>query len=355
MKIDYHNTDSDALTEVLEALQIEGRIYCVNDMKTPWAIDEERRDQIYFYVIENGSGQLKLKNRGREISFDDGDLILVASGEDHLIYNGSPENPVLNSRFFGENRKERHYLRIEGGGDEKTSFICGAFFFKYTKENALRAALPPVIHLRAAEPGTAEWLAPLLAMLSRDARKAEVGAGAVINRLTEIIFVQAVRHWIKTHKNEQTGWLAALNDEQVSRALNLLHQNPGKNWTVAAIAAKVGMSRSPFAAKFTSLVGEPPLKYLTKWRLNLAAGYLRSNELSVAEISGKVGYETSQAFGKNFKRYFGVSPREFRESIKGGVEDKNGSSRTVRSVKPAAPTQTEILCSADDNAVEGAG
>jgi AraC-like DNA-binding protein len=313
MNIDYHNTRDDALTEVLDALQIEGRLYCVNDMKTPWAIEEVWREQIYFYVIEHGSGQIKFKNRGQEeIRFASGDLLLIAGGEEHIIYNGTPADPILNSQIFGadEDRRERHYLRIEGGGDEATIFICGAFFFKYRRANALLAALPPFIHIRRAEHD--RWLRPALEMLSHEAREVAPGAGSVINRLTEIVFVQAIRFWIKTQSGEQTGWLAALKDDQIGRALNLLHQNPAKNWTVAGLAAEVGMSRSPFATRFSRLVGEPPLKYLTKWRLDLAAIYLRTNELNVGEIAEKVGYDAVAAFSKNFRKAFGLSPSEFR-------------------------------------------
>lgn len=314
MNVEYKNQRDDALTEVLDTLQIEGHIYCVNDMKKPWAIEEKDRKQIYFYVIERGSGHIKFERRKKEVVFEGGDLLLITSGEHHIVYNGSPDNPVSNRQFFSEDVKARHYLQIHGGSDEETKFICGAFFFKYLKENALVSSLPSVVHIKAENGETENWLKPLLQLLSDEARNSNAGAGAVINRLTEIIFVQAIRVWIKTQKDEQTGWLAALKDTQICRVLNLLHQNPAKDWTVAEIAAEAGMSRSPFAAKFTKLVGEPPLKYLTKWRMNLAADYLQSSELNTGEIAQKVGYETVAAFSKNFKKQFGKSPREFKKN-----------------------------------------
>lgn len=314
MNIDYHNTRDDALTEVLDTLQIEGHLYCVNEMKKPWAVEEVFREQIYFYVIERGSGHVRLKKDKKEIAFGDGDLLLITSGEEHIIYNGSPAKPVLNRQFFGEDKKERHFLRIDGGGEE-TTFICGAFSFKSPAENTLVTSLPSVVHIKSDEHQTQSWLKPLIELLSYEARKIEPGSGAVINRLTEMIFVQAIRIRIKTQTEKKTSWLAALNDRQISRALNLLHQNPSKNWTVAEIASEVGMSRSPFAAKFSKLVGEPPLKYLTRWRMNLAADYLRDGKMNISKITAQTGYESVAVFSKNFKRTFGKSPRDFRKKI----------------------------------------
>jgi len=114
----------------------------------------------------------------------------------------------------------------------------------------------------------------------------------------------------------QGGWLGALRDKQIGSALNAMHQNPSRPWTIAKLAAEAGMSRSPFATKFTSLVGEPPLSYLTNLRMNLAAGYLRNGQLRVNEIAERVGYESQPSFSNAFKRQFAVSPRRYKEKYK---------------------------------------
>jgi transcriptional regulator GlxA family with amidase domain len=181
-------------------------------------------------------------------------------------------------------------------------------------ENTLIDALPRILHITAVDHEISRWLEPTLRLLSFEARDPKQGSASIISRLTAIVFVQAIRIWVETNTENKSGWLAALRDAQISRALNLLHHNPAEKWTVAKIAAAVGMSRSPFAAKFSALVGEPPLAYLKKWRMNLAAGYLQTDSLDVAQVAPKVGYESEAAFSKSFKQHFGKPPRSFKEN-----------------------------------------
>jgi AraC-like DNA-binding protein len=122
-----------------------------------------------------------------------------------------------------------------------------------------------------------------------------------------------VREWIETQPQGQGGWLGALRDRQISSALTLMHQKPREPWTISRLASEVGMSRSPFATRFTSLVGEPPLTYLTKWRMKLAASYLKDNQMSIRGIAELVGYESQASFTNAFKRRFAISPSEYRE------------------------------------------
>src|SRR5262249_44476561 len=154
----------------------------------------------------------------------------------------------------------------------------------------------------------AGWLAASLQLLTFEARRLQPGAKAVISRLTEIIFVQAVRLWIASQPMAQGGWLGALRDPQIGAALALIHHTPAQPWSVAPRAGEVAMSRSPFAARFTALVGEPPLTYLTRWRLHLATSLLRDGRLSVREVAERVGYASTAAFSKAFKRRFGAAP-----------------------------------------------
>ncbi len=313
MNIDYHNESDDALTDVLDTLRIEGKIFCVSDMKAPWATKKDEQKLIYFYVIENGEGIVEFANDGEKVKLSGGDLILLPHGEEHTIYNGSKDNPlILDDVFAAETVNDRHYLKY-GGDGAATNFICGVFQFVNRAENTLISALPRVVRVTAETDEASRWLAPTLKLLSYEARNPRQGSASIINRLTAIIFVQAIRIWVETGGENQTGWLAALKDQQISRALNLLHQNPAANWTVAKIAASIGMSRSPFAAKFTRLVGEPPLTYLKKRRMNLALNYLRTEPLNVAEVAARVGYGSEAAFSKTFKQHFGKPPRDFKK------------------------------------------
>jgi AraC-like DNA-binding protein len=200
-----------------------------------------------------------------------------------------------------------------GGGGTVSQFICGSFLFENAAGSPLLALLPPLIHVRRSESEPAEWLASTLQLLAYEARQTRPGAKAVISLLTEIIFVQAVRAWMEDQPAGEGGWLRALRDPQIGAALELIHRAPERSWSVAALAREVAMSRSPFAARFTALVGEPPLAYLTRWRMHRAARLLQSDHLTVSEIAELVGYESAAAFSKAFKRRFGVPPGAHRQ------------------------------------------
>jgi AraC-like DNA-binding protein len=163
---------------------------------------------------------------------------------------------------------------------------------------------------------TCIWLEPILNGLAHEVQNPTVGSGSLINHLTGVMFVQAVRAWIQRQPHTYGGWLGALRDQQISAALNLMHKAPGHPWTIAKLAAEVGMSRSPFATKFTAFVGEPPLSYVTRLRMNLAGDYLRNGQLRISEIAERVGYESQGSFTNAFKRQFAISPREYRDKYK---------------------------------------
>jgi len=207
--------------------------------------------------------------------------------------------------------------------------MCGAFTFRDQIWNPLLPLLPDIIHVPQEQMHSAVWLEAMLRLLANEAQNPREGSGSVIGHLTGIIFVHAVRAWIERQPQGKGGWLGALRDKQISSALALMHQKPNEPWTIAKLAAEVGMSRSPFAKKFTSLVGEPPLAYLTKWRMNLAAGYLRGHQMSIGEIAGRVGYESQASFTNAFKRSFSFSPREYKEKHKPNLSSSLMQSASV--------------------------
>jgi AraC-like DNA-binding protein len=221
--------------------------------------------------------------------------------------------PVPLDRLLPENQAGNPVIRHGGGGAE-TQLICGSFQFENAAESPLLSLLPSLIHIRGNGSEAEDWLASTLQLLAFEARQARPGAKTVISRLTEIIFVQAVRAWMENQPAGQRGWLGALRDPQIGTALELIHHAPERPWSVATLAREVAMSRSPFAARFTALVGEPPLAYLTHWRMHRAARLLRSDSLSVGEVAERVGYESAAAFSKAFKRCFGQAPGAYRHT-----------------------------------------
>jgi len=313
MKIDYGDAVADVLTTVLNALQFHGKVFCYTKFTAPWAIRLKRKDYAHFHFVERGQGWVELEETGAEISVVSGDLVIVPHGGAHLLRDHRKTTAVNVEQLL----PCRDVLTLRhGGGGAETTTVCGAFTFENQIGNPILPLLPDLIHVPREKIHSAVWLEPMLRLLALEAQNPREGSGSIIGHLTGIIFVQAVRAWIESQPQGQGGWLGALRDKQISSALNLMHQKPGEPWTIARLASEVGMSRSPFATKFSSLVGEPPLAYLTKWRMNLAASYLRHEQISIREIAERVGYESQASFTNAFKRSFLVSPREYKEKHK---------------------------------------
>ena len=175
----------------------------------------------------------------------------------------------------------------------------------------MTASLPPVIHIKDEKIKSNSSLKHLLDLLSDESRFTGAGAEISSNRLSEIIFVQAIRLWIKAEKVKPVNWLGALADESIAGALYLIHHNLSKK-RIDDIASEIGMNRTEFADKFKRLVGELPITYMMKWRMNRAADHLASGESKVNETAAELGYQTSAAFSRRFKKYFGRPPREVK-------------------------------------------
>jgi AraC-like DNA-binding protein len=310
MKIDYGDNASDVLSLVLNTLQFKGEVFCYSKFTAPWAIRLKAKNYAPFHFIERGQVRLKLEKSGAEAFLASGDFVVLPHGGAHILRDNDKTQPVNAERLL--EKREDHILRHGGGGVETTS-VCGGFTFESEIGNPIFSVLPELIHVPRDKMRTYAWLEPMLRLLAHEAQNPSEGSGSIIAHLTAIIFVQAVRSWIEMQPESQNGWLWALRDKQISAAMNLIHRNPNHPWTVAKLASEVGMSRSPFAGKFTSLVGEPPLTYLTKWRMKLAAGYLRNDQFNIREIAEHVGYESQASFTKAFKRNFRISPKEYRE------------------------------------------
>ena len=160
-----------------------------------------------------------------------------------------------------------------------------------------------------------QWLEPTLKFIAWEVASGKPGAHTVVSRLADVLFIQIVRGYLANLPEDAIGWLGALKDQQIGSALSLIHQNPERDWTVLALAEQVAMSRSAFAARFARLVGEPPLHYLTRWRMQLAARLLADGASKVAAVSEEVGYASEAAFSRTFKRIAGVAPALWRKQL----------------------------------------
>jgi AraC-like DNA-binding protein len=170
------------------------------------------------------------------------------------------------------------------------------------------------MHLEAASAPQLDWMQSTLRLMAAEAHELRPGSEAVITRLGDILVIQAIRSWLETDPAAKTGWLGALQDEQIGRAIALIHRDPARNWTVASLADELAMSRSAFAARFTELVDEPAMQYVTRWRMQVAVSALRNDGATVGELASRLGYRSEAAFARAFKRVIGVPPGAVKRS-----------------------------------------
>ena len=301
----------DALTDLLDMLKPRGRVYCCSEMSAPWAMSLPVDGYARFHLIERGGAWLRVEGTNQTTQLASGDLVIIPHGNGHILADSPKTKPVPIIRLV-KGKADSAIMLQHGGGGAQTLMTCGSFRIVNGEHNPLLAVLPPLIILPSGREQLDEFLSPTLKMLAYEARHPRAGTETLVARLIDIILVQAVRVWLEGQPDEGGGWLGALRDPQIGVAVGLIHRDPQRNWSVAALAREVGMSRSIFAAKFNTLVGAPPLTYLTRWRLWQASMLLSEGNLSVGETALRVGYDSEAAFSKAFKRHFGQSPMAYR-------------------------------------------
>jgi AraC-like DNA-binding protein len=218
-----------------------------------------------------------------------------------------------------------------GGGGAETHLICGSFRLEEVSRGALVPLLPSVIHVPGQAGRALEWLDLSLRALEAELHQPSPGTELAVSRLVDLIFVHVVRYWLERQPAGAAGWLGATRDPQIGAALARMHAEPERAWTAEALARGVGMSRSAFGSRFAALVGEPPLRHLSRWRVQLAAMLLRGGALRTHEIAARVGYRTEAAFSRTFKRFAGQAPQVFRRRPVG----PEGEGRESAAARPA--------------------
>lgn len=313
MAVKFRARVGDVLADVLGTVGLTSRVFCASEFSAPWAMTLGESDYAHFHVVEHGEAWFRFDTHHGGVRLGAGDLIVVPHGRGHMLGDSPTTEPVPLEDLPRE-QSSNHYLIRHGGGGVGTRMICGSFTFDRTKDNPLLAVLPPFLHVRASGERERAWLDPLLTMLAVEAREPRQGSGAIITRLTDVIFVQAVRAWLDEQPAGEGGWLGALRDPHVGKALAMMHREPERAWSVATLASGVGLSRSVFASRFKALVGQSPLAYLTSWRMHVVANLIENERLTLGDMAERVGYESEAAFSKAFKRHFAVSPRAYRQS-----------------------------------------
>jgi len=330
-------TGTDVLADVLDSLKLRGRIFCRCELSAPWALAFASGDFAHFHVIERGTCWLRLAGHPDAIGLEEGELLLITRGHAYQLSDTPATPPIPLSDLIGKGQGGLRAVLRHGGGGDAADLICGPFEYERTHARPVLSMLPEWIRVKKDERLGNAWLDATMGFLTDETRRRDMGAATITTSLIAVLFVEAIRTWLKEQPSGTAGWLGALRDPLIGAALGLIHQAPQKRWTVPALSAAVGSSRSPFAANFTALVGQSPMAYLKRWRLQLGATLLRDQGMSLSSGAERVGYESEAAFSRAFTREFGLAPGRYRTS--GAVGDptsgSNGPSSATRTSRAA--------------------
>ncbi|HKQ98503.1 MAG TPA: AraC family transcriptional regulator, partial [Candidatus Polarisedimenticolia bacterium] len=307
----------DVLSEVLKAVTLEGALFYNAEFSAPWGVRSPESTKvapyvapqgghvIIFHLLTDGRGSARLEN-GESVTLEAGDIVVLPHGDAHILENGSPrtrhDNEKELQRIFSEGLKLSRY----GGGGELTKLVCGYMVCDPRISRMVLRGLPSIFKVSIRDDDTGRFIESSLRFSVDGADGNGPGGGAVLAKLSELLFVETLRRYVAQHPEGRTGWLAGARDPEVGKALALIHGRPAHPWTLADLAKESGISRSVLAERFRHFLNQPPMAYLTGWRLQCGARLLATTSRSVSDIAAEVGYESEAAFNRAFKREFGL-------------------------------------------------
>jgi len=319
----------DAFSEILSGVKMNGALYFSAEFSAPWCFSAPPSNAlapllaagaphlvIYHFLID-GEAVVELTD-GQSIDLEPGDVVILPHGDPHQMTSGkgaiaTSQTPAILSKV-----KSRDLSPLQaGGGGETARFVCGDMACDPYISRPILGGLPPLFKVNIRMDRSGQWLENSILRLVEEAASGRVGSAAMLAKLSEALFVDTLRRYVVSLPEQQVGWLSGARDPIVGRSLGLLHSRVAHPWTIADLADEVGISRSALVERFTRFLSEPPMTYLTRWRLQLAARTLESTPRGVAEIAGDVGYESEAAFNRAFKREFGKPPGQYRRDHKG--------------------------------------
>lgn len=304
----------DVLSDVLHTLRFKGRLFCRMELTSPWGLSDTLPDETaQFHMVERGSGWLHLPEASLTVALAPGDFILISNVQQIVLRDSAATNTIpFGQLAAGETSRIIHY----GGEGVATTLLCGAFQPDAPMVmQPLLKLLPPLIHIKGSDGNAPTWLSTIIAQIGAEDGLESPGAETLVAHLIDALFIYVLRDWISRSPHQQTGWLAGLRDPLIANVLQAIHQSPQRGWTIETLGKHVGLSRSAFAARFKSVVGEAPLTYLARWRIQLAINYLQVPQNTLDGAAQMTGYESVYSFGKAFKKWVGVSPGRFREQF----------------------------------------
>src|SRR5262245_10926036 len=326
----------DTLSDVLRAVRLRGAVFFYIDGSSPWVAETPPAPKIipgimpgaehmvHFHGVIDGSCWAELAGEP-PVRLAARDVILFPQGDAHVMSSTPGMRPPRadTAIYFAPRPPQLPYslslrgseittARLDGGGHDRTTFVCGFLGLDARPFNPILTALPRMLHVSGATLGPDSWVASFLRAAVVESNQQRPGGEAVLERMSEMLFVEVLRRYIDTLPAGETGWLAGMRDPSIGRVLALLHEKPEAPWTLERLAEDAAMSRSTLHERFVHFIGQPPMQYLARWRMQVAAGLLRDTRAKLLEIALGVGYESEAAFSRAFKRAVGVSPGAWR-------------------------------------------
>lgn len=328
---------ADPLSDVLHSVRLSGAVFFDIEGSSPWVAEAppsravagmflpDAQHVIEYHVVTRGAcwggivGEPPLRLTA-------GDVIVFPQGDAHVLSSAPGLRAAPDLALYAQLLETAPplHLRLGGGGADRGEILCGFLGCDARPFNPLLATLPRVLHARVFGPGD-DGLAALVEAAVRESRTRRAGGESVLARLSELMFLEVVRRHVESLPAGGRGWLAGLRDEFVGRALALLHRQPARPWTLDELARGVALSRSALAERFTHLVGQPPMQYLARWRMQVAAGLLSTGSAGIAQVAGEVGYASEAAFSRAFKKLVGVPPAAWRDRRRPGQAAAGGA------------------------------
>jgi len=313
----------DALSDVLRAVRLSGAFFFDVQARAPWVAETPQGKSVVgamfpgtgsdhlicYHAILEGSCWCTLDGE-EPIRLEAGDIVVLPHGDTHVLTTDLGLRQAPNMSMYRMPEEGRLPSRISVGADGSPAhFVCGFLACDSRPYNPLLTALPRVLRIHDHASGALG--AYFRAALAES--KGRMGGECMLGRISELMFVDVVRQYLETLPEGRTNWLSGLRDPYVGRALTALHEDPSRDWTLETLAQSAALSRSAFAERFTEYVGQPPMQYLTNWRMQLATNYLRNGHEGIAAVANRVGYDSEAAFSRAFKKVVGTPPSEWRD------------------------------------------
>jgi len=319
----------DAISEILSGVKLNGALFFSAELSAPWGFSSPASNMlapllapgaphlvIYHFVID-GEAFVQMAD-GQCVELGPGDVVVLPHGDPHQMTSGRVVAATSITSAILSKVKSHDLSPLQtGGGGDTARYVCGYMACDPLLSRPILSGLPPVFKVNIRTDRSGQWLENSILHLVEEAASGQIGSAAMLAKLSEALFVDTLRRYIASLPEQQGGWLAGARDPVVGKSLGLLHSRVGHPWTLADLATEVGISRSALVERFTRYLSEPPMTYLTRWRLQLAARSLENTPRGVAGIAAEVGYESEAAFNRAFKREFGLPPGQYRRDHKG--------------------------------------